>query len=85
MINTYLIQKLTNDQPLGFTRQGGTMRFYMGIVPVSQIDWLNTIDYCLSRGWIVETGAVDSGGSVYDWIYKIDPLTILYNRCIITV
>lgn len=68
MIVTYLLQELSADRPKGFARFGGTMRYYMHRARVSQSDWLTTLDYALSRGWVRETGQVDDAGKVYDWI-----------------
>jgi len=68
MINTHLLQDLSFNKPLGFSRNGGTMRFYMHKSTVSQSDWWDTIDYAIGRGWIVPTGAKDATGPIYNWV-----------------
>jgi hypothetical protein len=70
MISSYLLQELTNDKPKGFARRGGTMRAYLHRLDMLESDWLQTLDYALKRGWMVETGQVDAAGAVYNWVYK---------------
>ena len=67
MIVSYLLQELSADKPRSFTRFGGTMRYYMYKLGVSQSDWLTTIDYAIGRGWVEPTGQIDSSGPVYNW------------------
>lgn len=67
MLNQTLLQKLKEDKPLGFTRNGGTCKYYMFRLGVSQIDWWDTLDHCIKENLIVVTGQHDATGDVYNW------------------
>lgn len=72
MINKWILQKLQEDKPQGFTRKGGLMRMYMSILDVTSVDFVDTLDYCEYTGLIEKTGKCypASGGVEYNWIGK---------------
>lgn len=70
MIKSYLLQQLNIDQPKGFSRSGGTMRYYMSTLGISQSDWIETIDYALKREFMAETGEFENQNNpIYNWTH----------------
>lgn len=71
MIKTEIMQKFATNrwmQP-GWSRFGGMMRYFVGNpkFDITRQDWIDTIDYAISRGWIEDTGRKEPTGQVYNW------------------